>query len=65
MSKLDEKLAARNYVDQHERQAFKFGYNNGFGGKPRESRSWLVSLYPNAYSAGYWEGHADRQEDIK
>lgn len=56
---IDAKLAARNYSDQYEQRAFKLGYANGYNGFERESRSWLVSLCPNAYSAGYWEGFSD------
>jgi hypothetical protein len=62
MSKLDERLAGRNYTDPNERKAFRLGYENGYAGRPRESRSWLVTLYPNAYSAGYWEGYGDKHE---
>jgi hypothetical protein len=56
--KSNERLAARNYDDANERQAFRTGYSDGYHGYPRIDGNW----YPNAYSAGYWEGVGDAKE---
>lgn len=55
--KLDAKLGAHKYHGQVERDAFRGGYSDGFYGYPQRPGDW-----PNAYGAGYWEGHGDRAE---
>jgi hypothetical protein len=57
----DAKRDARDYRDPDDRKAFSAGYSDGFYGYRMWSgndRDW----HPNAYSAGYWEGHADQRE---
>ena len=54
MWQCDTRLAMRDYRDIVERDAFRAGYSDGFHDYPRQPGDW-----PNAYSAGYWEGHAD------
>lgn len=56
--KLDERCKARNYSDPHERESFEWGYSDGWHGKPKKYNR-EIRFYPNAYSAGYWEGYAD------
>ncbi|QIG67626.1 hypothetical protein EVB51_009 [Rhizobium phage RHph_Y17] len=53
----EERLQLRNYSEQAEGCAFRAGYSDGWHGRPQdetENKRW-----PNAYSAGYWEGFAD------
>ncbi|AGC35688.1 hypothetical protein ACP46_gp03 [Rhizobium phage RHEph06] len=53
----EERLQLRNYSEQAEGYAFRAGYSDGWHGRPQdetENKRW-----PNAYSAGYWEGFAD------
>lgn len=55
----DAKRNARNYADADDRKAFNAGYSDGYHGYEMWSgneRNW----HPNAYSAGYWEGVADK-----
>lgn len=55
----DQKRDARDYRNPDERKAFNAGYSDGFHGYAQfasNDRDW----YPNAYSAGYWEGKADK-----
>ncbi|AHJ10688.1 hypothetical protein P106B_05 [Rhizobium phage vB_RglS_P106B] len=53
--KSDERLKARNYYNEIERDAFRAGYSDGYHGYLREAGDW-----PDyAYNAGYWEGVAD------
>jgi hypothetical protein len=66
-SKFDARLAARQYTDENERKAFGVGYGAGYHQhclafqNPRTDGEWYLN-YPNAYSAGYWEGVADRSK---
>jgi hypothetical protein len=56
----DERLEARGYRDPDDRKAFGGGYSDGFHGYrmwASNERDW----HPNAYSAGYWEGKADKE----
>lgn len=55
-----ERLDKRNYPDIHESAAFIHGYGDGFHDEPQKQPNELRN--PNAYSAGYWEGFADRNE---
>lgn len=54
----DERLKVRDYRSIDERSAFRGGYSDGYYGYPRAQSDW-----PNAYSAGYWEGSSDAKED--
>lgn len=56
-----ERLAARNYDDEGERNAYRVAYNEGFQRLPM-SETPRRRLYPNAYAAGYWDGHGDSEE---
>lgn len=54
----NERLAARGYKDVEECKTFRTGYSDGFHGYAQ----WASNdrdYFPNAYSAGYWEGRAD------
>ncbi len=57
MKRLAERVTARNYSDPEESGAFHRGYRHGWNGKDQQSTNW-----PNAYSAGYWEGRGDRHD---
>jgi hypothetical protein len=55
----EERAKARDYKKAEERKNFQAGYSDGYHGYAMwasSERNW----YPNAYSAGYWEGKADR-----
>lgn len=55
----NERADARHYSNTEERKNFIAGYSDGWYGY----FMWTSSernYYPNAYSAGYWEGVADR-----
>lgn len=56
-----ERCEARHYQDADERQAFRAGYSDGYHGYPQWSGN-APKHYPNAYSAGYWEGVGDKEE---
>lgn len=56
-----EMLAKRNYDNPAERNAYRVGYNDGYSRRPRMAEN----EYPNAYSAGYWDGFADSEEPEK
>jgi len=55
----DGKLAAREYRDLVERDAFRAGYSDGWYGYLRNPGDWPV----NPYSAGYWEGVSDKPDN--
>lgn len=50
----EERLQLRHYADQVEYSAFRAGYADGWHGRSQGESDW-----PNAYSAGYWDGFAD------
>lgn len=56
----NERCDARHYTDKAERANFRAGYSDGYHGYPMWSGSER-NYYPNAYSAGYWEGVADKK----
>lgn len=43
-----------------ERHAYAMGYIDGFYGIPKNTRD-TEKHWPNAFSKGYWNGHADGQ----
>ena len=55
----DNKRKARDYRNPDERKAFNAGYSDGYYGYPMFSGNER-DYYPDAYSAGYWEGVADK-----
>lgn len=57
--RLEERRDARNYNSPDEKQAFAWGYSDGFAGYARDEHA----AYLNAYSAGYWEGVADGKSE--
>lgn len=60
--KREERVCGRHYLDVAERMAFRAGYDSGF----RQSEAYEGARdYPNAYSAGYWEGRADGAEHFR
>lgn len=59
----NERRDARNYSCIHERSAFNAGYSDAWFGYSKNT-SCEPHWYPNAYSAGYWEGYADKQAEI-
>ena len=59
--KAKERADARNYGVNAERMNFYAGYSDGY----HNYRMWSGSerdYYPNAYTAGYWEGKADNEK---
>lgn len=59
-----ERMEARNYTNGDERAAFRAGYSDGYHGY----KQWASNereFYPNAYSAGYWEGVDDGKDERK
>ena len=57
----NERRNARNYPTSEERKNFEAGYSDGYHGYPMWSGSDR-NYFPNSYSAGYWEGVADKSE---
>lgn len=59
-----EKAEAR-YSDKSEQEAFRTAYARGYTNSsitPSLQERYATKLkrdWPNAYGAGYWEGHAD------
>jgi hypothetical protein len=47
-------LAERNYPTADEREAFRYGWSDGWAKRERDED---YKDYPNAYSAGYWEAY--------
>jgi hypothetical protein len=59
-NRINELADKRNYSDRMEKAAYKVGYFDGFYGKEKGVESPKnSSQFPNAYSAGYWDGIAD------
>lgn len=57
--KREERVCARHYHDVAERMAFRAGYDIGF----KQGEAYMGAAdFPNAYSAGYWDGRADGAE---
>lgn len=61
MKLIEMRRNARRYASQEERNAFDDGYSDGWHGQEKD-RGRTVE-YPNAYSAGYWEGNYDTLAD--
>jgi hypothetical protein len=57
MNRVDERLKRRDYADLNERIAYRRGYDDGFN--HREADKEYADEWPNAYNAGYWDGHGD------
>jgi hypothetical protein len=57
----DEQRAKRDYRNPEEAKNYTAGYSDGFHGYPMWSGSDR-NYYPNAYSAGYWEGKGDNEK---
>lgn len=58
----DRRREERNYTDPNDNKAFNAGYSDGYYGYPQftsQERNW----YPQPYSAGYWEGVADKEHE--
>lgn len=51
----------RSYSDPCEQNAYYEGHRDGFAGRDRKEDH----PFPNAYSAGFWEGFAERKENAK
>lgn len=56
-----ERLAARNYSEAAERDAYRVAYSTGFNREPMPDTP-RRRLWPNAFSAGYWDGLHDSEE---
>lgn len=59
MWRCTEAADERHYSDPEERKSFVDGYNDGFRGFPQCPSGRPI----NSYSAGYWEGFADKETD--
>ena len=53
LGKMEEMLSKRQYQTKDERGAYRNGFTDGVMLKPRDKN---YADYPNAYSAGYWDG---------
>ncbi|QIG73230.1 hypothetical protein EVC02_009 [Rhizobium phage RHph_N17] len=66
IERMQRKLAARNYEVAGERVAFRLGYWRGFNGhEAKGDTTGYRNRFPNAFSAGYWEGVAHAEADEK
>lgn len=57
--KRNKRLKERNCYEPIEQEYFKKGYRDGYNGKT----IIINNDWPNAYSAGYWEGVGDKNDE--
>lgn len=50
----EEALRVRNYPTANEREAFRYGWSDGWHKREKDE---TILDFPNAYSAGYWEAY--------
>lgn len=55
----NDKCDERRYANPEESAVFRIGYTDGYDGYTQWEHS-PPEYFPNAYSAGYWEGRGDR-----
>lgn len=60
--KREEAVCGRHYPIADERNAYRFGWDLGVQNEELDPNSHSFFTYPNATSAGYWEGRAYREE---
>lgn len=66
-----ERAEERNYENPDETRAFRHGYRRGFDGNTRTPREVdgvgfrAYTAWPNAWSAGYWEGAGDADNEAR